>query len=136
MTTEEAQPAVFKKLGDLRPDTAGHNLTVKVVEAKLVHTRQGRPGAAPARIAECLVGDDSGVMVITARNDQVDQLQPGSCWTLRNAKVDMYRGCMRLAVDQFGKLEPADGGAAIEPKTDFNLSLVEYELVNVPAEAS
>ncbi len=30
MTTEEKQPAVFKKLGDLRPDTAGHNLTVKV----------------------------------------------------------------------------------------------------------
>ena len=30
MTTEEKQPAVFKKLGELRPDTAGHNLTVKV----------------------------------------------------------------------------------------------------------
>ncbi len=42
----------------------------QVVGAKLVHTRQGRPGAAPTRIAECLIGDDSGVMVITARNDQ------------------------------------------------------------------
>lgn len=45
----------------------------------------------------------------------MDQLQPGSCWTIRNAKVDMYRGCMRLAVDQFGKLEPATD-ASIEPK--------------------
>lgn len=110
-------------------------MTVKVIEAKLVATRQGRPGTQPSRIAECLVGDDSGVMVLTARNDQVDQLQPGSAWTLRNAKIEMYRGCMRLAVDQFGKLEPSDD-TSIEPKTDFNLSLVEYELVNVPPEAS
>lgn len=45
----------------------------------------------------------------------VDQLQPGTVWTLHNAKVDMYRGCMRLAVDQFGKLEQSDG-TSIEPK--------------------
>lgn len=42
----------------------------QVVEAKLVATRQGRQGSQPTRIAECLVGDDSGVMVLTARNDQ------------------------------------------------------------------
>lgn len=45
----------------------------------------------------------------------MDQLQPGTAWTLRNAKVDMYRGCMRLAVDQFGKLEPSEN-TSIEPK--------------------
>ena len=48
-------------------------------------------------------------------HDAVDQLQPGSAWTLRNAKIEMYRGCMRLAVDQFGKLEPSDD-TSIEPK--------------------
>ncbi len=45
----------------------------------------------------------------------MDQLQPGFAWTLRNAKIEMYRGCMRLAVDQFGKLEPSDD-TSIEPK--------------------
>ena len=42
----------------------------QVIEAKLVASRQGRPGSQPTRIAECLVGDDSGVMVLTARNEQ------------------------------------------------------------------
>ena len=37
MSTEDKQPAVFKKLGELRPDTAGHNVTIKVV-----HTCQHR----------------------------------------------------------------------------------------------
>lgn len=33
---------------------------------------------------------------------------PGKYITLRNAKIDMYRGSMRLAVDQWGKVEPLD----------------------------
>jgi replication factor A1 len=35
----------------------------------------------------------------------VDLAQPGKYITLRNAKIDMYRGSMRLAVDQWGKVE-------------------------------
>lgn len=46
MTTEEKQPAVFKKLGDLRPDTAGHNLTVKVGAASQKQLQASREGRA------------------------------------------------------------------------------------------
>lgn len=66
---------VFTKVDQLRPGTNGHTLTVKVVSATPVPGR-ARPGApAPAssrapRIAECLVGDDTGAIVFTARNDQ------------------------------------------------------------------
>jgi replication factor A1 len=95
-------------------------------------------------------------------------MTPGSYVTLRNAKIDMYRGSMRLAVNQvragwggacgrsmqrcppastrlllrgaatrpppvpqWGKMEAASGHS-FEPKHDFNLSLVEFELVPVP----
>lgn len=52
---------------------------------------------------------------------------------LRNAKINMFKGNMRLAVDKFGCIE------VIEPvnfvvNEDNNLSLVEYELVNVTDE--
>jgi replication factor A1 len=66
---------VFTKVDQLRPGTTGHTLTVKVVSATPVPGR-ARPGApAPAssrapRIAECLVGDDTGAIVFTARNEQ------------------------------------------------------------------
>lgn len=52
---------------------------------------------------------------------------------LRNAKIDMFKGSMRLAVDKWGRVEvtePAD----FEVKEENNLSLVEYELVNVVEE--
>lgn len=63
---------VFTKVDQLRPGTSGHTLTVKVVDAKLVMQR-GRPDGPQMRqmrIAECLVGDETGIIVFTARNDQ------------------------------------------------------------------
>lgn len=62
----------FKKVEQLKPSTTGHTLTVIVLSSKTVlakgrsvshHLRQ-------TRIAECVVGDDTGTIVFTARNEQ------------------------------------------------------------------
>lgn len=50
--------------------------------------------------------------------------------TLRNAKIDMFKGSMRLAVDKWGRIEVTEP-ANFTVKEDSNLSLIEYELVNV-----
>eukprot|EP00879_Flechtneria_rotunda_P003093 GHRR01003314.1.p1 GENE.GHRR01003314.1~~GHRR01003314.1.p1 ORF type:complete len:137 (+),score=24.79 GHRR01003314.1:486-896(+) len=130
MATERKQP-VFKQVADLRPGTSGHNLHVKVVKSQIVVDRPRGPKGQPLKVAECIVGDQSGTIVFTARNEQVELAQVGKYLTLRNAKIDMYRGSMRLAVDQWGKVEALDG-QSFETKTDNNLSLIEYELVTVP----
>eukprot|EP00850_Spirogloea_muscicola_P009554 SM000054S18040 [mRNA] locus=s54:13199:13816:- [translate_table: standard] len=86
------------------------------------------------RIAECVVGDATGAVVFTARNDQVDVAKEGATLALRNAKVDTYKGAMRLAVDnRWGRVEAASPSAQLagEPRLDNNLSLLEYELVYV-----
>ena len=88
------------------------------------------------KISECLVGDESGVITFTARNEQVDAMAPNKIATLRNAKIDMYKGSMRLAVDKWGVVETRDPTATddIKPKLDNDLSAVEYELVTVSDE--
>ena len=45
----------------------------------------------------------------------MDALRPGAYVLLRNAKVDMFRSSMRLAVDQRGSIEPAPD-ASFQPK--------------------
>ncbi|KAH7434515.1 hypothetical protein KP509_06G021100 [Ceratopteris richardii] len=85
------------------------------------------------RIAECVVGDETGTIIFTARNDQVDIMKPGVTVILRNAKIDMFKGCMRLAVDKWGRVEVTDS-ADFVVKEDNNLSTVEYELVSVAEE--
>lgn len=76
MAEQTKQQADFTKINQLRPGAFGLNLTVKVVSSKLIATRnrngtQGRN----MRLAECLVGDETGIVVFTARNDQ------GTCFT-------------------------------------------------------
>lgn len=123
---------IVNKVDQLRPGTSGHTITVKVVNSKKVMQR-GRPNGPQTRqmrLAECLVGDETGMIVFTARNDQVDLMKEGNTVILRNAKVDLFKGSMRLAVDRFGQVEVTEP-ANISVKEDNNLSLIEFELVNV-----
>ncbi|RRT47237.1 hypothetical protein B296_00042770 [Ensete ventricosum] len=156
---EGAKPAkrkpVFTKVDQLKPGTSGHTLVVKVVSSNTV-LQKGHAASTylrHTRVAECLVGDDTASIVFTARNEQVylaviqinasvinelskltvDLLRPDATVILRNAKIDMFRGCMRLAVDKWGRVEvtePAD----LVVNEENNLSMVEYELVNVGEE--
>ncbi|OEL16359.1 hypothetical protein BAE44_0022620, partial [Dichanthelium oligosanthes] len=60
-------------------------------------------------------------------------LKAESTVIIRNAKIDMFKGSMRLAVDKWGRIEVTEP-ASFNVKEDNNLSLVEYELVNVAEE--
>ncbi|XP_022733637.1 uncharacterized protein At4g28440-like [Durio zibethinus] len=123
---------VFTKVEQLKPGTSGHTLIVKVLSSNVV-LQKGRSVSQhlrQTRIAECLIGDETGSIVFTARNDQVDLMKPGATVILRNAKIDMFKGSMRLAVDKWGRVEVTEPAKFIV-KEDNNLSLVEYELVNV-----
>ncbi|CAK9161335.1 unnamed protein product [Ilex paraguariensis] len=134
-TKSAMRKPVFTKIDQLRPGTSGHNIVVKVVTSDMV-LQKGRPDGPQVRqmkIAECVVGDDSGTIVFTARNNQVDLMEPGTTVILRNAKIDMFKGSMRLAVDKWGLVEVTEP-ASFNVKEDNNLSLVEYELVNVVEE--
>ncbi|KAF5744084.1 hypothetical protein HS088_TW08G00677 [Tripterygium wilfordii] len=134
-STVEKRKPVFTQVDQLKPGTNGHTLTVKVVSAKPVPVQKPRSLAVsrpsrPNRIAECLVGDSTGTILFTARNDQVDVMKAGATVILRNAKIDMFKGTMRLAVDKWGRIEVTEP-ANFVVKESNNLSLIEYELVNV-----
>lgn len=76
-TTTTKRKPVFVKVDDLKPGTNGHTLTVKVISSNAVVNKGGtaRPTAPlnprpRPRIAECLVGDETGTIIFTARNEQ------------------------------------------------------------------
>ncbi|KAL6186985.1 hypothetical protein ACLB2K_043101 [Fragaria x ananassa] len=56
-------------------------------------------------------------------------MKEGSTVTLRNAKIDMFKGSMRLAVDKSGRVEVAEH-ASFTVMADNNLSLIEFECLH------
>lgn len=130
MAEQKKKQPVFIKVEQLRPATNGLNLTVKIVSSKII---MQRGQARQMRLAECLVGDETGMVIFTARNDQVELMKEGTTVILRNAKIDMFKGSMRLAVDKWGRVEVTEP-ASFSVKEDNNLSLIEYELLNAVEE--
>ncbi|KAL2944433.1 hypothetical protein RDABS01_032780 [Bienertia sinuspersici] len=62
----------FIKVDQLKPGTSGHTLIVKVLSSNTV-LKRGRSTSQNlrnTRIAECVVGDETGTIIFTARNDQ------------------------------------------------------------------
>ncbi|KAM0866507.1 hypothetical protein ACQ4PT_042600 [Festuca glaucescens] len=112
-----ATPAAFMKVDHIYPGTNGHTLLAKV---RFVLVRR----------IECLVRDETGCILFNAPDDYVDVLKPGNTVILRNAKIDMSKGIMRLLLDKRGRVEVTKP-EIFDVKEDNNLSLVEYELVSV-----
>ncbi|KAG7591029.1 Nucleic acid-binding OB-fold [Arabidopsis thaliana x Arabidopsis arenosa] len=135
-TTAPKRKPVFVKVNQLKPGTSGHTLIVKVLESNPVKPAIRRSSLTQSirspRIAECLIGDDTGCILFTARNDQVDLMKTGATVILRNAKIDLFKDTMRMVVDRWGRIEVTDP-VSFEVNRGNNLSLIEYELVTIPA---
>ena len=67
----------------------------------------------------------------TFSTEQIDLINEGKTIIVRNAKIDMFKGYMRLAVDKWGKIEKApDAPFRVNEKPEDNKSATEYELVS------
>jgi len=109
----------------LEPEMSRFNLKASLLNFKVVLDEKLSDDSRYAR-GIGLVADNTAAIVFIAKNEQVD-LQNGT-YAFRNAKITMFKGWMRLEVDEWGKIEPID--EEINPKTSKNVSKTEYELVD------
>ncbi|MFQ6011206.1 MAG: DNA-binding protein [Nitrososphaerales archaeon] len=72
----------------------------EVPEPREVNLRTG----GQARVAECLLKDDTGTVKLSLWDDQIDQVKVGSKISIENGYTNSFRGEMRLNVGRFGKL--------------------------------
>ena len=102
---------------------------VKILETKEVLNKKRADGSSTT-IVECVVGDSTGTVVFTARNKQTETCVPGAVVRIENAKIDMFKGTMRLGVEKGGSVTLVEPKQDIEVKTSYDLSSVEYDLVS------
>ncbi|MCD6357974.1 MAG: hypothetical protein J7L75_05305 [Thermoproteales archaeon] len=116
------------KVRDLRPTSRWFTLTVKVLEVGEEKTVFSRRDGSQHRVAEALVGDETGTILFSLWDDDIDRVRDlvGSSITVRNGYIVLFRGSMRLALGRFGTIEEAEREVEKVDET-VNMSERRYE---------
>jgi len=109
-------------IAKLNPDSKGFTLQGSIVGEP---TEVDPKGAS--KLYEVTVGDDTAKVICSLKEDQKDALKGAKAAVLRNARVIMVKGHIRVAVDKWGKVEASD--EAVEKVGEKNVSETEFELV-------
>ncbi|KAF9428333.1 hypothetical protein BGZ94_002768 [Podila epigama] len=109
----------FVNVASLVPDQRHCNLKLRVLSveiiAETIHPETGKI----MQSAEAIVGDDTACILLNLKNDQVNLLSRNARLQLNNAHVNMYRGFMRLEVNE----EEDDGDNSVYGKPSITAIL-------------
>ena len=124
MSNEEtSESGEFVKVEKLTPRSRKVNIVAEV--ASKSETRTVSDGAH--RVADALVGDETGSVVLTLWDDNINEIKEGDTVKITNGYVNLFRGNMRLNIGRYGNLEILEESPIEEVNTENNLSEKRYE---------
>eukprot|EP00928_Gymnodinium_smaydae_P045806 TRINITY_DN3048_c0_g2_i1.p1 TRINITY_DN3048_c0_g2~~TRINITY_DN3048_c0_g2_i1.p1 ORF type:complete len:542 (+),score=190.47 TRINITY_DN3048_c0_g2_i1:82-1707(+) len=111
----------FVKVKSIAPDAKGLNLYLKVLSATPVEASEGK-------LVEASAADETGAVTLRLRDAQIETCKVGASIIVRNARVRMFKGFIRVEADKWGKIEAAPEAHSFEAKDKPDVSATEYEL--------
>ncbi|MHA2363118.1 MAG: single-stranded DNA-binding protein [Candidatus Hodarchaeales archaeon] len=121
MSYETETETTDVNIKELKPYHNRFNVAFKVIskgEEREVSNRNNPDETH--RISDIIVADQTGSIIISAWDDDIDLLEEGKGFTLNNGFVNVFRDSMRLARGKFGNFEETD--ASFEVNTEVNRS--------------
>ncbi len=123
--SEEAKEYI--NVSDLRPGLRGVNLKLKCKtkneEREVVSKKTGET----LRVTEALVGDETGVVLLTLWNDDIDKMAEENNYELSNGYTTVFKTSLRLNIGKYGNLEEIDEAEPSEVNEENNISDKKYE---------
>jgi replication factor A1 len=127
MSNEEpTESKELVKIEKLTPNSREVNTIVKVVSKSQVRNVTGRDYSI-RRVADALVGDETGCVYLTLWEDNIDKVNEEATIRITNGYVNLFRGNMRLNIGRYGSFEVLKESPITEVNTDNNLSDKRYE---------
>jgi replication factor A1 len=91
------------KISDLKDGASRVNVTGKIVEKEApreINTRDGRQ----TRVANLVLEDESGTIVLTLWGDEIDKVSQGDTVKIENGYIKEWKGSLQLSVGKYGKM--------------------------------
>ncbi len=115
----------YTKVRDLKPNFEDVNMIVKVVSVGSPITVISRRSGRSHRIAEALVGDETGSVVLTLRDEMIDAFSTDDVIEIRGGYTTLYKGSLRLNVENINNIKKIEGNID-NVNTKNNLSQVTH----------
>jgi replication factor A1 len=123
---ESAEKDELMKIEQLTPQSREVNIIVKVVSKSEIRNVTGRDYTI-RRVADALVGDETGCVYLTLWDDNIDKITEEATVRITNGYVNLFRGNMRLNIGRYGSFELLDESPITEINSENNLSDKRYE---------
>ena len=96
------------KVAELGPDARNVDITVKVVNISEPREVADRMTGRTNKVAEGLVGDDTGTVLMTFWNENIALAKPGDTLEVKNGYASFFKGSMRLNVGRYGTIAKSE----------------------------
>ena len=116
----------FVKVDSLKPRLRNVNVTVKVADIGDPRSVTSRRDSSVHTVAEALVADETGCVLLTLWDDQVSAFNNGDVIEVKNGYTSLFRGFLRLNIGRRGATEKVDREIG-EVNTENNLSEKMHE---------
>jgi replication factor A1 len=116
----------FVKVKDLNTNSKHVNLLAKVLSLSETREVPARYGGSTNRVAEARIGDETGTILLTLWNENIDLIKPNDVIMIKNGYINVYRRTMRLNVGKYGSIEKSDAQIS-EVDTSNDMSEKEVE---------
>jgi len=122
----ERAPAETKKVSGLTPQTKNVNILIKIVSIGEPKEIPNRFGGEPKKVAEAVVGDETGTVILSLWQDQIGSVQVNDVLYIENGYVSLVQGHIHLNVGKYGKMTKSDKDIP-EVNSEVNVSAAEHE---------
>jgi len=123
---EQSESEELLKVEKLTPNSREVNTIVKLLSKSEVRNVTGRDYSA-RRVADALVGDETGCVYLTLWDDNIDKINEEATIRITNGYVNLFRGNMRLNIGKYGSFQLLEESPITEVNTENNLSDKRYE---------
>lgn len=114
------------KVDTLRSRVRNVNVVVKVASKGPAKDITSRKGYTIHKVADALVGDETGCVILTLWDENIDNFCKGDVFKIKNGHTSLFRGSLRLNLSRYGNAEKVEKEMG-EVNTKNNLSEKRHE---------
>jgi len=115
-----------KHIEELKPGERELELVFKVVSKGEPNEVTSKFDGSTHKVSDIVIGDATGVVVMTLWDDSIEQVAVGDVYKLENGYTSMFKNALRVNVGKYGKLEKVEE-AMDSVNESNNVSEKEFE---------